>query len=180
MSLERDHKEYNRKKNNEQLVNISLDRLKHEFKLEDGNLTDMIMTMDESFADYQKKYEASKEVVDPEVMPVGQSIITTATLMNALEQKKLLMGIELDMDLLEGFKESVSEMQIVVAVGPHAKEVKIGDRVKFRMGDFKRVINPNTVNSQEVFELPLEVINGRNYIEMHERNVKYIYKQKDK
>jgi len=175
MSLEKSNERINREKRTDQLLGSSLNELKNNVKLEEHNMDEMIMTLNESFDDYKEKYEKSKDFVIPEITPIGQSIITSATLLNILEQKKYLAAQKFDINMMDTLKKSVSDVQVVVAVGPSCQQVKIGDLVKIRFEDFTRVVNPNTVNSQEVFELPLEEIDGNQYIEMHERNLKYIY-----
>lgn len=174
MNLQQSSEHLRREAKTDELLNSSLDDVKRQSMLSEHKLEDIIMSADDSWNDYKKKYEESKEVIDPNVTPIGQSIITTATLLNIMEQKKYLMSAEFDVNMIENLKKSISEVQTVVAVGPSCREVKVGDIVKIRTADFVRIQNPNSVHSQEIFELPLELINGRDYIEMHERNLKYI------
>lgn len=175
MSLEKVDARIKREERTKQLLESSLDELKNEVRLDEHNVDEMIMSLDESWEDYKKKYEKSRVVVNPNITPIGQTVITTATLLNILEQRKYLAQEKFDIGMMDMIKKSVSEVQVVVAVGPNCQQVKIGDLVKIRMEDFVRVVNPNTVNSKEAFELPLEEIEGIQYIEVHERNLKYIY-----
>lgn len=74
---------------------------------------------------------------------------------------------------MENFKNAVSENQIVVATGKDCRYVSVGDKVRIRLDDFRRIKNPNSVHSEEVFELPLITIDKKEYITMNERNVQY-------
>lgn len=177
MSLDRVNEKIQRESRTDKLLNSTLDELKHETNLNEHSMDDMIMSLDESWEDYKKLYEKSKEVIYPNIIPIGQTVITTATLLNILEKKKYIMGQEFDINMMETLKKTISEVQVVVAVGPSCQQAKVGDLVKLRMADFFRVANPNSVNSKETFELPLEEIDEVQYVEMHERNIKYIYKK---
>ena len=97
-------------------------------------------------------------------------------LMSYTEHAKYLTNIEFDVDLVNSFKDAVSENQIVVAVGPNCRQVKVGDLVKVRLTDFVRVKNPNSVNRAEVNEVPILELNGKVYLTMHETNLQFIYK----
>tara|TARA_R110000850_G_scaffold56637_6_gene133294 strand:- start:1081 stop:1596 length:516 start_codon:yes stop_codon:yes gene_type:complete len=157
------------------LLTSSLNDFKEKFKASEDDGMQMLLSADESYEDYKQKYLESLDVVVPNVTPVGQDIITTTMLMNFMEQGKDLIGMEFNADIVAQFKESINDVQIVVAVGPSCQQVKIGDKVKIRMSDFIRVKNPNSVHSQEEAQLPIEDIDGRSYMTMHERNLKFIY-----
>jgi hypothetical protein len=180
MELDKLSEKLQREERTSKLLNSTIGQLQDEVELEAHTIDEIIMNLDESWEDYKKKYEDSREIVYPGVEPIGQSILTTATLLNILEQKKYLTSQKFDINMIDTLKKSVSDVQTVVAVGPACQQVKVGDLIKIRMEDFYRVVNPNSVNSQEVFELPLEDIGSKQYVEMHERNLKYIYKQEKK
>lgn len=156
----------------------SLNDFKEKFKASEDDGMQMVMSADESYEDYKQKYLESLDVVIPDVTPVGQEIITTAMLMNFMEQGKDLIGTDFNADIVSQFKDSINDDQVVVAVGPQCQQVMIGDKVKVRMTDFFRVKNPNSVHSQEEAQLPIDEINGIEYMVMHERNLKYIYNSK--
>ena len=137
-----------------------------------------MISVDQSFEDYKNKFEESKNIIFPEIVPIGQSVITSAVLMNIVDQKAHIRKGDINLQLLEGLKRSVSDVQTVVAVGPSCRELKVGDLIKIRFSDFNRVKDPNSVNAREVNELPMEVIDGITYLEIHERNAKFIYKKK--
>lgn len=171
---EQDKKDYDSKKRVGGLLSSTLTEIKESYKMSKDNQKQMIQSIDETFDEYKSMYEDSLKVVIPHVTPIGSEIITTATLMDMAEQANNLLNIEFDIKLIQEFKEAVSDVQTVVAAGPGAQQVKIGDKVRIRMQDFVRVINPNSVNRQEAAEVPLEYIDGRTYLSFHERNLKYI------
>lgn len=173
MSLEETRKEMEGASRVSKSLDISLEQLKYETELEAHNIDSKVESLNEAWDSYKVKYKESVKIINPHVTPIGQQIITTATLMNAVEQKRHLINSEFDVNMIESIKNTVSDIQIVVSTGPACKEIKPGDKVKVNMDDFKRIQNPNSVHAQEVFELPLEQINKRDYIVMHERNVKY-------
>lgn len=174
-SLDKINDELERERKTDELLNSTLDSFNLDAELEEHNVEEMLQSVDESYEDYKRKFEKSKEVVYPNIKPIGQSVITSATLANIMEQRDQISRGNINLQLLEGLKRSVSDVQVVVAVGPSCKEVKVGDLVKLRFTDFVRMKNPNSVHSEETFELPMEQINGRNYLEVHERNIKFIY-----
>jgi len=162
-------------KNISGLLSSNLNDIKEKYKAGSDDMNQMILSADENYEDYKEKYLESLEVIIPEITPVGQEILTTASLMNFMEQGRNMMSLEFDAETVSSFKESVNNIQIVVAVGPSCQQLKVGDKVKVRMEDFVRVKNPNSVHAQEDMTLPIEEINGREYLSMHERNVKFVY-----
>ena len=174
MDLEKAEKKIQKEKRINDLMDVTLDQLKYEAQSLSSSMDEELQSIEESWREYQKRYLDSTDIIDPKVTPVGQMIVTTAMLMNAYEQKAKLTNAAFDINMVEQLKSSISDEQIVVAAGKFCKEVKPGDKVKINLANFFRVQNPNSVNRQEVFELPLEDINGRNYVVMHERDVKYI------
>lgn len=164
-----------REENARSLLMSTLNDFDKKNELEEHSKDEFLMSIDESFNEYKEKFEESKKIKYPKVKPVGMSVMTSATLMNIVDQKHLISKEDFSLEMLSGLKRSVSDIQTVVAVGPNVNQVKVGDLVKIRFADFERVQNPNTVNARETFELPMETINGKNYLEIHERNIKYIY-----
>lgn len=163
-----------REENKKQLLSLSFDSFEKETT--SSNIEESLISVNEAFDDYKKVFESSQEVIDPKVIPISSRIVTTARLMNVMELKGRMSKEELDLNLFENLKTSVSDVQVVVAKGPGAKQIEVGDVVKISIQDFVRMKNPGGVNRQEVFDLPLEKINGREYLTVHENNIKYIYK----
>ena len=162
-------------KKNTELLSKNLTELREQYKMSDSTVEDIVMSAERSFEIYQKAYEESLHVIIPPVKPVGQSVLISAILTNIIEAGEQIVAEDFSPELLNSFTHSVSDEQFVVAVGPDCRQVKIGDRVKVRMGDFFRIKNPNTMNSKEVTEIPLVTLDGKNYLEIHERNIRYIY-----
>lgn len=165
-------------KRNAELMSSNLNDIKERFKAKDDDMEQMILSSDETFEKYKTEYSKSLEVIIPEVEVLGSSVITTKALMNITEQGKYLIGQELNIDLIKAFSEAISEVQTVVAVGPHCRQVKVGDVVSIRMSDFTRIQNPNSVQSREITEIPLEEIENVSYLCIHESNIRYIKKDK--
>ena len=157
-----------------ELMSATLTDIQDKAKMSDTTTDDILQSVDDLFEDYKGEYEKSLNIVEPGVTPIGSMVLTSAILLNAIEAAEELMSGEFDINRIEQFKKTVGQEQIVVAVGPDVRQLKVGDRVMVRMEDFIRVRNPNSVRSEEVFELPLEKIGDANYLEIHERNVKFI------
>lgn len=175
-TIQQEIKDYKTNKKVGELLSTNLSDVKEKFKTsEDGN-EQVFLSIDESFNQYKENYEKSMDVIVPEVECIGSDILTSAMLMHYEEHMIYLKGVEFDSNLIESFKESVSEVQVVVAAGPDCRQVKIGDLVRVRLDDFVRVKNPNSVNRMEVNEVPLLVIDNNNYLSMHERNIQFIFK----
>lgn len=170
-----DIKDYNQEKKVGEILSKNLNDIKEMYKATNNDMEEMIETADKNFDDYKIKYKESLTFSYPNVTPVGSEVMTSACLMNIMDHGKFLIGANFDIDLINQFKESVDDVQTVVAVGPDCRQVKVGDKVKIRLSDFTRRINPNTINSQEVTELPLETINNEKFLSFSERNIKYIF-----
>lgn len=166
-----------RKENKEKLMNLSLDKLENESEIKDISLEDTLLSVDDAFEDYKKEFDKSTQITYPEIQPIGSRIVTTAMLSNIVDMKGMLLKEDFNLNFFEDLKNSVSDTQVVVAKGPHAKQVEIGDLVKIEFKDFTMMQNPGTVHRKEVFSLPLEVIDKVKYLTMHENNIKFIYKK---
>lgn len=173
MSVEKDKKNHQTSKGVGELLSVKLTDLKEKFKGTPDDVNQVILSADESFEKYKEDYEESLKIVDPKITPLSSTVITTAMLLNMMDVGHLLIGQEFNVNLVNQFKQTVSEKQVVVAVGAHCKQVEIGDIVTIRLSDFTRIKNPNTVNSQEEIAVPIEDINGRKYLVIHESNIKY-------
>lgn len=170
-----DIKSYHTDKNTQELLSKSLNDLKNQFKAVDMG-EQLILSADESFEEYKKEYEKSIDFNIPEIEPIGMTVITSAMISNVMDFGKFLVGEDFNIDLVKQFKETVSDTQVVLAVGPNCRQVKVGDKVSLRIADFTRIKNPNSVHSQEVTELPIEEINGERYLSVHENNFRFIVK----
>lgn len=175
-TIEKQIADYKAGKRVGEMLSKNLADVQDTFKMSVEETDQVFLSADESFEDYKKKYEESTDIVIPEVECIGSDIITSAMLMSYTEHAKYLTNIEFDVDLVNSFKDAVSENQIVVAVGPNCRQVKVGDLVKVRLTDFVRVKNPNSVNRAEVNEVPILELNGKVYLTMHETNLQFIYK----
>ena len=157
------------------LLSSNLGDIKDKYKANDDDMHQMILSADDSYEEYKEKYLESLKVINPNVTPVGQEIITTARLMNFMDQGKALMGLDFDANVVSQFKDSIDDVQRVLAVGPACQQLKVGDKVKVRMTDFYKVKNPNSVHSKDEALVPIETINDVDYMSMHERNIKFVF-----
>jgi len=157
-----------------EILSKSLNDIKEEFKATDMG-EQLIMSADESFEEYKKEYEKSRNYKIPKIEPIGATVITSNMISNIMDYGKFLIGEDFSVDLVKQFKSATSDTQIVLAVGPNCRQAKVGDKVSIRLTDFTRRINPNTVNSQEVTEIPIEEIDGELYLTIHENNMRFIY-----
>lgn len=177
--LEKTRDQKIREENKKKLMEMNLNSFEENATLNMHNINAEVMSLDDAFDDYKKEYQNSLEIIYPDIDPISSRVITSSRLMNAVEIQNQLTREELNLELFENLKSSVSDVQIVVAVGPGCRQVKKGDMVKIEMKDFMHVVNPGSVNRKEVFGLPMEKIDGVNYLTMHENNIKFIYKSKN-
>lgn len=80
-------------------------------------------------------------------------------------------GSDTDMDV------DFSEKQIVLAVGPHASQVAPGMEIVLNMDNFKKRLESNMaqkVNKEFEFVLPIEIVDGQEYLYVSERDIKYV------
>ena len=80
-------------------------------------------------------------------------------------------GTDTDMDV------DFSEKQYVLAVGPHTQQVCPGMEIVLNMDNFKKRLESNMAQKlSKEFEyiLPIEVIEGTEYLYVSERDIKYI------
>lgn len=174
--LENTRDEKVREEQKQKLLDMSLNAFEERAVLNEHNIDTEVMSLDDAFDGYKKAYQDSMKVIDPSVEPISSRVVTTARLMNAVDIQGQIQREQLNLELFENLKTAISDVQIVVAVGPNCKQVKVGDMIKIELRDFMRIANPGSVNRKEEFGLPLERINGRDYLAMHENNIKYIYK----
>jgi hypothetical protein len=80
-------------------------------------------------------------------------------------------GSDTDMDV------DFSDKQIVLACGVHAQQVSPGMEIVLNMENFKKRLESNMaqkLNKEFEFILPIEVIDGVEYLYVGERDIKYI------
>lgn len=127
----------------------------------------------------QELYEKSMAVKElpSHIVPLFSAVFLTAK-RNKLQKDGIFLptasfgkGSETDMD------QDFSETQIVLACGPHANQVAPGVEVVLNMENFKRRLEGNMaekVNGAFEYALPVEVIDGVEYLYVSERDIKYI------
>lgn len=127
----------------------------------------------------EKLYEESLKVnsLPPHIVPMFGGIFLTAR-RNKLSENGIYLptasfgkGSDTDMDV------DFSETQIVLACGPHANQLAAGMEVVINMDSFKKRLDQNLaqkVNKEFEYKLPVEVIEGIEYLYVSERDVKYI------
>lgn len=177
--VESDIKKINQNKAVTELLSSNLNDIKEKFKANEDDVEQMILSADDTFEKYQKEFAESLNYNSPNVVPLGSTVITSKKLLNLIEYGAQLIGAEFNVDLVSQFSTAISEKQIVLAKGPNCQQVEIGDEVSIRLEDFTRRINPNSLNSKEVTNIPVEEINGEDYLVFHEGNIKYITKDED-
>jgi hypothetical protein len=155
-------------------LSVSLNDIKEKYKGTQSDTEELILSIDESFDEYKQAYNESIKIVYPNVTPIGSDIITTAMLYNVDKIGHQLIGNDFDIDMINQFKNNVSDVQVVVAIGPDTRQVKVGDTVKYNISNFTRMKNPNSVHSLETIEIPLHRINGKDYLIIPERSCHYV------
>ncbi len=125
------------------------------------------------------KYEESLKVdaIPCYVKPMFGSVFLTARRNKTMDGELYLPtaafggGADTDMD------QDFSDKQIVLATGPNVQQVSEGDEVVLNMDNF-RVRKDQTmaqkVRKEHTFLLPIEVIDGVEYLYVSERDIKYI------
>jgi hypothetical protein len=80
-------------------------------------------------------------------------------------------GTDTDMDV------DFSDKQIVLCCGPHVDQLKCGMEVVIKMDNFKRKLESSMaqkINKEFEYVLPIEIIDGVEYLHLTERDIKYI------
>lgn len=90
-------------------------------------------------------------------------------------------------------KDSVKEVQEVLAVGPKVNDIKVGDKVRLDLTRYKRTLHEQVQKSREerfsefdttdkttiVCDIPNELIDGKTVFLLNERDVAYIVEEYD-
>lgn len=127
----------------------------------------------------QDLYDSSMEVnsIPEHVSPLFTGVFLTAR-RNKLQENGIYLptasfgkGSDTDMDV------DFSEKQIVLACGEHANQVKPGMEVVINMDNFKQRLESTMaqkLGKEFRYILPLEIIDGVEYLYITERDIKYI------
>jgi hypothetical protein len=124
---------------------------------------------------YEKSLKVNK--LPSHVVPMFGGIFLTAR-RNKLSENGIYLptasygkGSETDMDV------DFADKQIVLACGPHVNQLAAGMEVRLNMDNFKKRLESTMaqkLNKEYEFILPIEIIEGVEYLYVSERDVKYI------
>lgn len=124
-------------------------------------------------------YEESIKVTElpSHVVPMFGGIFLTAR-RNKISENGIFLptasygkGSDTDMDV------DFSDKQIVLSCGPHTQQVTPGMEVVLNMENFKQRLGgsmADKVDNKESYVLPLEIIEGVEYLYVTERDIKYV------
>jgi len=144
-----------------------------------GLVEDTTKVLNDEVTVKERLYEDSHNVsaIPAYVNPMFAGIFLTAK-RNKITENGIYLptasygkGTDTDMDV------DFSEKQFVLAVGPHTQQVCVGMEVVLNMDNFKKRLESNMAQKlSKEFEyiLPIEVIEGTEYLYVSERDIKYI------
>lgn len=127
----------------------------------------------------QKLYDKSLETdsIPDHVLPLFSGVFVTARRNKLVDNGIFLptssFGRNSDTDMDQDF----SDTQIVLACGEHANQLKPGYEVVLNMDNFKKRLESNLaqkIGKEYEYILPIEIIEGKEYMYISERDVKYI------
>lgn len=145
----------------------------------EGLINDSNNILGEELKVKQELYDKSQGVssLPKHIVPLFTGVFLTAK-RNKLQENGIYLptasfgkGSETDMD------QDFSEVQNVLACGPHAKQLAPGWEVVINMDNFKKRLESSMaqkVNKEYEYVLPIEVIDGVEYMYMTERDIKYV------
>ena len=145
----------------------------------DGLIEDAANTLTAEFQVKEMLYEASlKEIALPETFePMFNSVILTAKRNKLTSNSGMFLptssfGEEGSTDLEQDF----SSVQKVMAVGPQVQQVNVGMTVQVNLENFKFRAEglKAEVKKEFVYRMPVVVINDVEYIQVSERDIKFI------
>lgn len=148
-----------------------------------GLVNDSANILGEEVEKKQELYDKSLEVssLPTHVTPMFTGVFLTAR-RNKLTENGIYLptasfgkGSDTDMDV------DFSDKQIVLACGEHVSQVKPGMEVVINMDNFKKRLESNLaqkLNKEHEFVLPIEIIDGIEYLYISERDIKYISQNK--
>lgn len=145
----------------------------------DGLVEDATRVITEEANIKQDLYDKSQEVTSlpPQVQPLFSGVFLTARRNKLVENGIYLptasfgKGSDTDMEM------DFSEKQIVLRCGPNADQLEAGMEVVINLENFKKRLSDTMaqkVNKEYEYDLPIEVIEGVEYLHITQRDVKYI------
>jgi len=144
-----------------------------------GLVGDSAKILGEEIEIKQELYDKSLEVstLPSHIVPLFTGVFLTAR-RNKLTENGIYLptasfgkGSDTDMDV------DFSDKQVVLACGEHATQVKAGYEVVINMDNFKKRLESSLaqkLNKEFEFILPIEIIDGTEYLYVSERDIKYI------
>tara|TARA_R110002049_G_scaffold231127_1_gene403372 strand:- start:19272 stop:19880 length:609 start_codon:yes stop_codon:yes gene_type:complete len=124
---------------------------------------------------YEKSLKVNK--LPSHIVPMFGGIFLTAR-RNKLSENGIYLptasygkGSETDMDV------DFADKQIVLSCGPHVNQLVAGMEVRLNMDNFKKRLESTMaqkLNKEYEFELPIEIIEGVEYLYVSERDIKYV------
>ena len=144
-----------------------------------GLVEDTQQILGEEMKIKQELYENSlkSKSMPNHIVPMFSGVFLTARRNKLIENGLYLptssfgKGSDTDMD------QDFSETQTVLACGPHANQISPGMEVVLNMENFKKRLGDTVaqkVNKDFEYELPVEIIDGIEYLYVSERDIKYI------
>lgn len=143
-----------------------------------GLITDASETLSKEVDKKQSLYEKSLEVnsIPKHVRPMSNGIFLTAK-RNKITQDGLYLPTAFDSDGELDLEVDFSKKQIVLAKGIHATQVEVGMEVVLKFDNFKERLADSMaqrVNKEYKYNIPVEEIDGVEYIYVSERDISYI------
>tara|TARA_B110000908_G_C9986548_1_gene327852 strand:- start:16 stop:597 length:582 start_codon:yes stop_codon:yes gene_type:complete len=144
-----------------------------------GLVADSAQIIEEESKVKQKLYDESLEVdsLPGHIVPMFGGVFLTARRNKLMENGLFLptasfgKGSDTDMD------QDFSAEQTVLACGDHVSQLKTGYKVVLNMDNFKKRLESSLaqkLNKEFEYVLPIEIIDGVEYLYVSERDVKYI------
>lgn len=145
----------------------------------DGLVEDSSRILGEEVKVKKELYDKSLEInsIPEHIKPMFGGVFLTAR-RNKLQENGVYLptasfgkGSDTDMDV------DFSDTQIVLAAGPNTQQVEKGMEVVMNMDSFKKQLSQTMaqkVNRDFTYEIPLQIIDGVEYIYISERDIKYI------
>ena len=144
-----------------------------------GLIDDSRQVLGEETKIKQELYDKSMSVnsIPKHIVPLFSAVFLTARRNKLVDNgvylptASFVIGSETDMD------QDFSETQLVLACGPHANQVAPGMEVVLNMENFKQRLGDTMaqkVNKDFEYKLPIEIIDGVEYLYVSERDIKYI------
>ena len=144
-----------------------------------GLVEDSTKVIEEESKVKQELYDKSLEVstLPGHIVPMFGGVFLTARRNKLMENGLYLptasfgKGSDTDMD------QDFSAEQIVLACGDHVGQLKPGYKVVLNLDNFKKRLESSLaqkLNKEFEFVLPIEIIEGVEYLYVSERDVKYI------